>query len=495
MTRIRLSAIALSLLAASPSAAQSGAANTPVARLRGTVYDSVARAPLAQAAVRVFRSDSVSEGFDTRSDALGAFTVPPLRTGTWLLSFLHPRLDSLRVEAPLARIDVVEAGELNIRLAIPSEATLARTLCGPAIDDSAAVLIGDVRDAKQRRPLANATVRASWPEWVFTKRQMGREDVARVARTDSTGQFILCGVPQGTTVTALAHHGTDTTGVIELPIPSRSYVVADFAIDGLIPSAAAAGAPVAKRGSGIVRGTVTTPDGAPFPNAVARVLGSGSVVRSDSNGVFRVADALAGTQTLEVRAVGFEPQRLPVQLRPGEATNVKVSLATSGTQLDTVRVTAGRNLPAQVERIESRWKQGSGVIMDGATIRERTSTALTTALWNVPGVRLGNRLGSGNTVIMRGLNGRECFPRIFLDGYSITTGVTVTRDRNPNLDGVVEPSLDEIVAPTDVLAMEVYDNPMKVPPEYYSRGDCGVVLVWTRYALRNIAPIDPRRRR
>ncbi|AMW06167.1 hypothetical protein GEMMAAP_18010 [Gemmatimonas phototrophica] len=462
----------------------------PAARLRGVVFDSVARAPLADAAVRVFRSNQAADGFDARTDSQGGFSVPVLPAGTWLVSFLHPRLDALRIEAPLAQVQVVEAGTITLTLAIPGAATLARRLCGVPPEDSLAVVTGDVRDATQRRPVAGAMVRASWPEWVFANKKMGREDAVREARADSTGQFVLCHVPQNSIVTALAYLGADTTGVIELSVPTAEYVVADFVLDRT-----ATGAPTReRRGAGTVRGVVTTPNGQPLVNAVARVLGSGSPARSDSAGRFRVADAVAGTQTLEVRSVGFEPQRIPVVLRAGEVANVAIALASSGTRIDTVRVTAGRVVPWQVERIEARWKQGLGVIMDGATIRERTSTTLTTALWNVPGVRLGNRLGSGNTIIMRGQNGRECFPRIFLDGYSISRGITATTARNPNLDGFVELSLDEIVTPGDVLAMEVYDNPMKVPPEFFSGGDCGVVLVWTGYALKKVAPIDPRRR-
>ena len=54
----------------------------PAARLRGVVYDSVSRAPLANAAIRVFRSDNAGEGVDARTDSTGAFSVSGLRAGT-----------------------------------------------------------------------------------------------------------------------------------------------------------------------------------------------------------------------------------------------------------------------------------------------------------------------------------------------------------------------------------------------------------------------------
>ena len=468
------------------ASAAGGAEAQPVASVRGTVYDSVAMAPLADAAVRVFSRDSAARGFDVRTDARGVFDVPALPAGTWLVSFLHPRLDSLRIEPPLAQVNVVETGTINVTLAIPRAASLASRLCGSPPDDSAAVITGEVRDATYKRPIAGAIVRASWPEWVFGKEGMDREDVARVARSDSTGTFVLCHLPLGTTVTALAYMGGDSTGVVELPVPVSAYAVADFVLDRRPVSVSAVrtdslgSGPLLRRGMGDVRGSVRTPDGAPFANAVARVLGSGSVVRSDSAGTFRISDAVAGTQTVEVRAVGFEPRRLPVVLTPGEPVAVEVTIDRARTVLDTVRVMAGRKLPPDVQAIERRWRRGLGTILDGATIRERTSTQITSALWGIPGVRLGMRAGYGNVVYVRGTVGGECIPPIYLDGFRFES------------NGI---SIDEIVPPGEVAAIEMYPRAMQRPAEFTDLGACGVLVVWTRAYLGNVPVMDPRRRR
>ena len=106
-------------------------------------------------------------------------------------NFRRLGLASLLLGQPVGRAGVVEGGGMDVALAVPSTASLARSLCGPRAADSTAVVVGDVRDAYGRRPLAGATVRASWPEWVFAKNEMEREIVARVARSDSTGQFVL----------------------------------------------------------------------------------------------------------------------------------------------------------------------------------------------------------------------------------------------------------------------------------------------------------------
>ncbi|WP_373060328.1 carboxypeptidase regulatory-like domain-containing protein [Gemmatimonas sp.] len=460
---------------------------TVVASLRGLVYDSVARAPVAGALVRVFRSDNAAVGVYARTDAAGAFTVPTLRAGTWVASFLHPRLDSLRLEAPHARVDVVEAGEIELTLALPSAATLARALCGPPSNDGIAVLVGDVRDASARRPLPGATVRISWPEWVFArKKRMGREDVSQVARTDSSGRFVLCGVPQATTVTALAYGGRDTTGQVEITVPSTEYVVFDFLIDQdsavsaavteTVSSPTVSPTAAGRRGRGAVRGTVQTPDGRPFASAIARILGSGSATRSDSSGVFRISDAAAGTQTLEVRALGFEPQRRTVVLTPNDPLAVTFVVQKTTVRLDTVRVVAGRTLPPELERLERRWRARQGVILDHATVRG-SAFGITSALLGIPGARLGFRAGYGNVVYMRNMKGQECSPPFFLDGFRFQAG---------------DMTLDEVIVADDVAAIEVYVRG-NVPVEFYS--ECGAVVVWTRSFFDYIPVLSPEKDR
>lgn len=473
--------IGILLVALGPFAAMSTAESQPTARLRGAVFDSVAHAPLVNASVRVFRADSPVVGFDARTDSAGVFTISALRAGTWLLSFLHPRLDALRLDPPVARLEVVEAGGIEVTLAVPGPASLAQMLCGTRRNDSTAVVVGDVRDAASRWPVAGASVRADWPEWIFAKGRMQREEVARVARSDSTGRFVLCGAPQGTTVTARAYAGTDTTGIIELAIPASAYVVADFMLDRntRLMNADDTGAPW-RIGAAAVRGRVTTVDGQPFSNAVARVLGSGTVARTDSTGVFRIGDAAAGTQTVEVRAIGYDPVRQRVELRPGEALAAEVTLTKSRVMLDTVRVVAGRKLPPDVEAIERRWRRGLGTILDGATVRARSSTTLTSVLWSIPGVRLGMRNGYGNTVYVRGNGGSECIPPIYLDGFRFVAG------------GL---SIDELVAPDDVAALEMYPRAMQRPAEFTDLDDCGVLVIWTRRYLGNVPVLDPRRKR
>lgn len=141
-----------------------------------------------------------------------------------------------------------------------------------------------------------------------------------------------------------------------------------------------------RQGQATIRGRVTNTDGLPLPYAIVRVPGSGSMVRAPADGAFTIADAGAGTYTIEARAIGYGPHRVPVVLRASEPATIALKLAVANVQLDTVRVVAGRQIPFLVQGIERRWRTGLGRILDGNTVRERSSLFMTDALRGLPDV-------------------------------------------------------------------------------------------------------------
>jgi hypothetical protein len=63
--------------------------------------------------------------------------------------------------------------------------------------------------------------------------------------------------------------------------------------------------------------------------------------------------------------------------------------------------------------------------------------------------------------------GGMCGPSIYLDGARITMGSGLT--------------LNDVINPENIEAIEVYRGPSEVPPMYNDdRAACGVVLIWTR---------------
>ena len=463
------------------------AAQTPVtARVVGQVYDSIAAAPLPNALVRLFRPDDPSVGINARTDERGLFAVPELPGGVWVASFAHARLDSLRLEAPLARVAVVESGTIPLTLAIASASSVARMLC-PTGSDSAVTLVGEVRSAGDKSPVAGATVSVEWPEWVFAKKSTVREDVRRTARTDREGRYVLCGAARGTVVSARAWQASDSTGQIEFGIPESAYAVLDLFVDrrasaAMLPTDSGAPAP-ARAGTAVVRGTVQSGPATALPDATVRVIGSGATVRTDSTGAFFIVDAAGGTQSVEARAIGYEPERRAVQLEPGVPLELSFTLNKRNVLLDTVRVVAGQSLPNDVRSLERRWRQGQGMFLDGATVRERTSTMVTNALTGLPGIRVVSGQGWGNNIVGRNFVGLECRATLFLDGYLLSS------------PGRYPATLDEMVLPDEVAVLEVYGRSSTVPAEYLTMDGCGVVAVWTKRGLGNVRVFGPQRQK
>jgi hypothetical protein len=463
------------------------AAQTPVvAQVHGTVFDSVAMTPLKGAMIRIVRADNPSAGRSAFSDSAGVYVYDSVPAGVWLASFLHPTLDSLRLEPGIVRLDITEAGVVEMPLATPSGRTLLARACGPGQDADSGVIVGVIFSADDDAPLAGATIEVEWPEWVLARKQIVTEMSKRRTVSDSLGHYTFCGVPSGSTLRARSFRLADSAGVIEVTIPASGYAVQDFDIgsvavanttSAIVRDADTTGAAPVTRGRAIVRGRITSAAGAPLPNAIVRILGNGTVVRSNGAGEFRIIDAVPGTHSLEARAIGYTPERRVVRLRTALETEVSLTLATRRVELDTVRVVAGREVPWDVRSIERRWRAGLGKFIDGKTVVERSTLFATDALRGMPGVfvRAANR-GFGQNIVMSSTWG-ECGATLYVDGLPVRGG------------GV---TIDDFVRPDDVAAIEVYNRPSTVPGEFLTFSSCGVVAVWTKHGTGNVPVLPPK---
>lgn len=171
-----------------------------MATVRGLVMDSTRRAPIAGA--RVFLSGTSFAGV-TGPD--GSYTIDNIAPGTYSMSVLASRLDSLLLDQPVHEQTLNAGQETEVDFAVPPVRALAQRLCAdvPATD-SAALLIGVVRDTSGSS--ANgASVRAEWNEFTkpgserLAQRTMSIETTARAA-----GRFAICGLPTNRPLTIRA---------------------------------------------------------------------------------------------------------------------------------------------------------------------------------------------------------------------------------------------------------------------------------------------------
>lgn len=232
-----------------------------------------------------------------------------------------------------------------------------------------------------------------------------------------------------------------------------------------------------RSGTAQYRAVVRDWSGRPVPNARARMLGHRYALTDEGGSV--VLDSLpTGSQTLEVLALGYFPDRRLVEVRSDRAPADTIILTLLQSALDTVRVTSGRG----VSGFDARRRGKVGQFITAADIERENPKNTTSLLRTRDGLRY-TMDGVGNPFIaMIAGPGRTCQPKIFLDGFPLPPPP-------PSIRGVA--SLNRALYPEDIGGVEIYNSPAIVPaqfvdPEQLTRSGiriCGAIVFWTREKL------------
>lgn len=450
------------LAAASPLQAQG--------RIKGVIVDSLLTGkPLSGATVIV-----VGTTISRATDGRGRFQLDSVPVGKRLLAFFHRTLDSVGLGASMLEVDVVDDAEASVTLGTPSGETLRRQLC-PAISDSATgLLIGKVRNVDTNEGLAEATVSTAWMELKFDggpKPATFRESTKSLA----DGGYVLCGVPVDVPVFVRASLGDQASGPIEVYGASRAVTFQNLAIsmsdttarlsvDSLIETM-----PLATRrrpsGAAVLIGRVVETGGRPIRGARVMLHVGGAAAESDASGAFRLTGLPAGSQAIDIRAIGFTPTRRSVDLTSG-ANEVTMELDRRATPLPTVTVLGN----ARLERTGffQRVRQGHGKYLTEEQITRMSGAMAIDVIWRAPGLipqffRSEGRSMRG--VVMRQSGPGVCVPNLFIDGVTFP--------------GAWDQLLNFLYK-TEIVAVEVYTSTISMPMQFQRRG-CGSVVVWTRW--------------
>jgi len=200
--------------------------STEGATVRGTVYDSTRMAPLQGA--RVFLDGTQ---FATQSSTDGSFLIEKVPPGTYAISVLHPRFDSLNVPAPSASIALKPNEESMAHLAGPSVATiLARDCRTDERSEGSATLRGHVRDGFTSGPAIDAQITLAWRG---LQSRVGPPTVTErtlSTRTDSAGRYGFCGLPDGVKITARAVADDRRSPPVDMVLPDHEVSVLDLVV-------------------------------------------------------------------------------------------------------------------------------------------------------------------------------------------------------------------------------------------------------------------------
>lgn len=467
--------------------------DTTRASVTGVVYDSITQTPLSNAIVQMVSLTNNALTFAARTDTAGAFRIPLVKRGRYLIGFLHPALDSLGLSSPQWALTVGDSGALAV-LTTPSARTLRARICTSAPGDSSGFLLGIVHDADSDMPVPGASVFVSWNTIVVGPRELAskRRDIA--ATTNSDGWFAICGLPYDVTMTARAETPALRSGYVELTVPAQGLthldlaVASDTAAVAVVDTSAPHGSEPLRRGSAQLSGVVLTPDHRVAAGVQIVVWGTAASTVTSDSGVFALAALPAGTYTLEARAVGYAPTRTSVSLASRQMRTISVVLEQKVPVLEEVTVYGTkRALSTQIAGFMKRSHGGTGYFITQDEIRKKRPYRITDLLRAVPGVRVIPTGSIGYTVAMRGFLSRTennfnplCDPALYLDGLKQSGGTTTSSPATGGGSFDPDQDVDAAAIPQDIFGIEVYTSASELPPEYRNGNNCGAILIWTR---------------
>ncbi len=450
------------------------------AEVHGAVYDSIAGRPLVGALVQLVAADSGSTyGRTAVSDSLGAFRFADAPSGRFTLGFYHAVLDSLGLEPLLRTITVADGGSVRADLATPSAARLRMAICGaPTPQNSGAVVMGIVRDATARAPASGVTVIAEWLELSFGTGGMNRRMPRRLATTRETGWFAICHVPSPGSMTLMATRGADSTATIQIEVSSSGLLRRELYLgaarvvaavppprDSALQDSTALQVRRVHVGEGRLTGSVrATTDGRPLAGAQISIL-DGPQTRTNARGEWTLTDAPPGTRLLEVRAVGYYPERRAVDIVDSVAP-LRIALATFKSVLDTMKISATRTVDMNLLGFQERRRSSVGRFLTPRDIAVRQPFVTSEIFRSVPGLFLDRTMDAEEKVMMRGLFEDRCEPAIYINGQW--------------MNGLTSGDLDGFIRPTEIAGIEVY-MAGQVPTQFQpGLGGCGSLVFWTK---------------
>lgn len=355
---LRVAVIAMLALAG----AWSGAAGRQAGAVIGTVYDSAAAAPLAEAQVSIIGVYATGE-----TDESGRFRIEGVPPGEYEVSFYHSRLDDYGVSV-VGKPVVVHAGSTSeVALAVPSLESMLEAWCTGQPGAGDAHVAGVVSNARTRRPLPGAQVE------VLVDPVGGAGGQGRVSTVSGIGgEFRICNVETGRDVWLRATFGSNEGAPARISGPGpRMHNLSVEVSD-----------PVAIMGTVLDHSTQQ-----PIVGAAVSLAGTGQATYTNEEGRFAFVEVTPGHHVIETKQMGYAFRADSLSLL-SNAFGLRIPLAVEAIPLDPVVVsTPSRGLGPTRRNMATRFLGLTETEMDA--IRDRVtdmSTLLRRA--NIPSMRI-----------------------------------------------------------------------------------------------------------
>jgi hypothetical protein len=439
------------LFGAAPIAAQQPAAS-PYAALAGVVVDSIHGGPLSGAIVVITGTDR-----QATVDSTGRFRIDSIPPGHHELGVFHPLLDSLSISIASKDVALPAGLVTTVVMATPSAVTLVSAYCSEEERKRGmGAVIGRVLAVESDDPVTDATVRYTSPSVIHVSgRQLKRDVITREVKVKPTGEFAVCGLPIVRGGTVRAARGDIATGEMVADVSKWLVASVTLRLDTL------------KRGTAVVVGRISDDKGKPIAHADVSLAGSRLKTVTGDSGTFALRDLPAGSQTIEVRKLGFAATDTALMLSSKSPVQFDMILHAAPVTLSTVNVGALREAALVRVGFERRKKGGIGHYLTEEQVRNSGAMEVSDLMRTMPGfivrqTRLGQVIlqGRGQSIANRGC-------------------VAYVIDRVPFTDQPLG-TIDSFVKPDDIIGLEAYD-PAEAPADLVVAPlNCSVIVIWTR---------------
>ncbi len=299
------------------------------AQVAGMVWDSTRSRPLA--AARVFLEGTE---LTATTDSAGRFTLAGVGEGAYLLTFAHPRLDSLRYTPEPARVVAVPPQTARRDLAIPPLGTVLTSTC---MSSAGGTLAGVVTSRATGQPMPGVPVRAEWQ-----RSGESGDTVRMLAVSDDAGVYRFCDLPVGVAVrVALVSPGGERAEVrLVAGLPGVQALGLDAPATPDAPARAATG-----RGRVVLR-VVDEGTSRPIPGVVVKLGGDIPQVVSNRQGMATIEQVPSGSYGVQLRHEAYGTITTRISVRgAGLPTEMEVRVPKRPVTLEPIVVQARRVLP------------------------------------------------------------------------------------------------------------------------------------------------------
>ena len=376
-----------------------------------------------------------------QTDSLGRFKIDTLLPGMYQIGVYHARLDTLGLMLATEPFRIGPDSSTILVIAVPTAEAIIHSLCPGRSGANTSAIIGHVNDPETLQPVVGAEVSIAWEEIEVSKKSgIRRTPLSVIGKTNNSGAYVLCGLPNALRATLQARRGLAVTGEIPITLGNKPTELAGRT---LLLSRRDSWREI---GNAVVSGVVLL-EGSPM-NAGSRVelVGTEIVVRTNEKGEFTMRNLPSGSHTLLARHVGFGAEIVPVDLSSRQETRVTINLPKFVAVMDPVLVTARRMSALDKVGFTQRQKSGFGYFLGPDRLERMHLHNLTDLLGHVPVVF------------------DKCV-QYWVDDM-------VYQELEPG-------DINLYLAASEIVAAEVYPN-LNTPARYMRFGGCSIVVLWTR---------------